>query len=90
MHGYRKLIVALVIVGVAAVVDLNEHQAYVLAVVATAMLASNAAVHIGRSINETISRRHSRRGAGPAGVPDDGTQATNEDGGTHRERGGSH
>jgi hypothetical protein len=67
LRGYRKLLLALVIVGSASFVDLSETQAGVITAVAGFMLGSNAAVHIGGSIAEAIRSRAAGSSGGSDG-----------------------
>lgn len=68
MQGYRKVMVALIIIGVAALVPLNAHQAEVLVAVAVATLGANAAVHVGGKIAEALGKRTGNDAGSPAAL----------------------
>ena len=66
-QGFRKLLVALTIIAVAAAVELNQYQADVLKVVAVAMLGANAVIHGARAISDAYKSRNGNGGAGNSG-----------------------
>jgi hypothetical protein len=57
LRGYRKLLMFIVLAGLAAFVDISDTQADVLITLAIAGLGSNAAVHGARSISEAMAIR---------------------------------
>ena len=61
MKGYRKVIISLIIIAVAALVPLNPNQANVLIAVAVAMLTANAVSNVGGRIAEEMGKRNYRR-----------------------------
>ena len=69
MRGYRKIIIAILIVAVAAFVALNQHQAAVLIAVAWATLGSNAAINVGGQIAKAMGKRRTGRTGSRASVP---------------------
>ena len=69
MRGFRKVLIALVIIAVAAMVPLNDAQANVLIAVAQAMLYSNAAVHVARAIGGNDIAEKVRKRIGGHGSP---------------------
>jgi hypothetical protein len=67
MRGYRKLIMFVVLAGIASFVQLTETQADVLITLAWAGIGGNAAVHLGAAAREAVVARNSDRASGPGG-----------------------
>jgi hypothetical protein len=83
MRGYRKVIIAVVVIAAAAFMPLNEFQARVLEAVTWATLGSNAAIHIGGQIAQAIGKRNT--GSNNGGVGSDGASGS----GRYKEEGTS-
>jgi hypothetical protein len=56
--GYRKLLVVFFLAGIAATITLSPEQADVLKTIATLYLGSNAAIHIGRAVQDGLKDKN--------------------------------
>lgn len=70
MRGYRKMIIAILLIGVTVGIELNEHQARVLIAITVSVLGSNVLVHYKDTIIEKVSGRRKRSGGSDTGAAD--------------------
>lgn len=69
MRGYRKLLVAGVVIACATFTPLNENQADVLLGVLYATMGANAAVHVGSAISGAAAVRRDGSAGSGSGAP---------------------
>lgn len=65
--GYRKLIIALVAMALAALVPLNDNQAEVIIAVSIAAIGGNIGEHLGGALREAMAARSARGLSGAGG-----------------------